>query len=55
MQFDHTEPLNNAYAPRIGAVVSHGLAAVLEELKNVELVCANCHGARTWRRTHPED
>ena len=47
MQFDHLKPKKNRNrtvsfinTPRV----------VLMEIKNCELVCANCHAVRTWTR-----
>lgn len=45
MQFDHVRGI------KVRAVSSMtNLADMIEEAKKCELVCANCHGIRTWTR-----
>lgn len=49
MDFDHVsgEKVNN-----IGTMVAHGWSKekILKEMAKCELVCANCHRIRTWKR-----
>lgn len=52
MQFDHVQgdKLGN-----IADMVNHGTRNKLfEELKKCELVCANCHADRTYKRNHAD-
>jgi hypothetical protein len=48
MQFDHLDGSTKAF----NLSQSHGKprAAVLEEIAKCEIVCANCHAARTYER-----
>lgn len=49
MQYDHLpehERLGVVYA--VG--VKYGLTAMKREIAKCEVVCANCHCARTWKR-----
>lgn len=51
MDFDHLNPESKINS--IGKIGSKGLytaKAVIEEIKKCELVCANCHRIRTFRR-----
>jgi hypothetical protein len=54
MDFDHVE---GEKVEGIAQMWSHSRERVLEEIAKCELVCANCHKERTWRRIHgaPED
>ena len=52
MDFDH---IDGEKAFNIGmAVCRRGSAALLAEAAKCEIVCSNCHRARTWhRQSHP--
>jgi len=47
MQFDH---IDGKVANVAKLSVSTTLPRVMEEIAKCELVCANCHAARTWTR-----
>ncbi|ACH62143.1 hypothetical protein MYRNA_144 [Mycobacterium phage Myrna] len=54
MDWDHIgddKEFDVGKAVRIG----YGKKRILAEIAKCELVCANCHRLRTWRRLHPED
>lgn len=48
MDFDHVGPKNLAIAGMVSG--AYRLPLIIEELKNCELVCANCHRIRTASR-----
>ena len=48
MDFDHVGPKNRAIAGMVFG--AYRLPLIIEELKNCELVCANCHRIRTASR-----
>lgn len=54
MHFDHLgndekiDTINNL-------LVTVSMEKVLDEIKKCELVCANCHATRTWKRLHDID
>ena len=51
MQFDHLkDKLFN-----IGENMLVSLKRLKDEVDKCEVVCANCHAARSWHRLHPED
>ena len=47
MQFDHVKPKKNRNS---SISFINTPKVVLLEIKNCELVCANCHAIRTWTR-----
>ncbi len=49
MQFDHLVG-QHKIGSISGLIKSKGRRYVLEELPKCQLVCANCHAMRTWRR-----
>lgn len=49
MQFDH---INNDKHADVGTMVNHSWSAIQREIEKCELVCANCHAARTWTRNN---
>lgn len=50
MHFDHLPPFPKRY--NVGAMIHHrGMSALLDEIAKCEVVCANCHAERTWRRS----
>lgn len=51
MQFDHVRGTKSRDVSRL---LASGLTAVLREIELCEVVCANCHAERTYRRNHPE-
>ena len=50
MQFDHvgTDKVDSVSK----LVANRQYAKAVEEMKKCEVVCANCHAVRTWRRKH---
>lgn len=49
MQFDHLEEFEKV--GNIGKLIVHrGVNVVMEEIEKCEVVCANCHADRTWKR-----
>jgi hypothetical protein len=50
MQFDH---VNGQKSDKINNLVRRAsLARVIEELELCDIVCANCHAIRTYKRQH---
>lgn len=48
MQFDHVRGIKNF---NIGTMwYKKGLQKILEEIEKCDIVCANCHAERTFRR-----
>lgn len=54
MDFDHLP--EHVKFKRLSELISRNasLRAVQEEIAKCELVCANCHRIRSWRRQFPE-
>jgi hypothetical protein len=50
MQFDHVK--NNKTSNVNILLSTKSLQSVLDEIDKCELVCANCHAIRTWKRQH---
>jgi len=51
MDFDHRDPSQKRHS--VMAMVSRtGTAAILTEVAKCDVVCANCHRMRTYRRRH---
>ena len=48
MQFDHRDPATKAF--NIGSAESKTLEALQHEADKCDVVCANCHAARTYYR-----
>ena len=48
MQFDHLD--SDSKVRKISQLVTHSWKKVLEEIEKCELVCANCHADRTYKR-----
>lgn len=48
MEFDHTEPETKNF--EIGRAGQRTLKQITQELEQCEIVCANCHKLRTFRR-----
>lgn len=48
MDFDHKDPLTKAF--HIGNALSKRLSTIIAEIEKCEVVCANCHRIRTYRR-----
>lgn len=54
MDFDHRPDEQKTL--NLGAARSHGTKKLLAEIEKCDLLCANCHRVRTWRRSHdPEE
>ena len=53
MQFDHLDP--KLKVREVSRMVSSGVSeeTLLVEILKCEIVCANCHAARTYHRKHP--
>jgi hypothetical protein len=49
MQFDHVRGIKFKQLSHL-AREGRTLRVIQDELKKTELVCANCHAVRTWRR-----
>jgi len=49
MQFDHVRG-EKKFALGGGTICSHGYKAIEEEAAKCDVVCANCHAMRTWKR-----
>lgn len=51
MHFDHldsSEKINGVSA----ILRTGGIGGAIKEIEKCELVCANCHATRTWKRQH---
>lgn len=48
MDFDHRP--GEIKIAGVAALVSHGSARALDEIKKCDIVCANCHRLRTFNR-----
>ena len=49
MQFDHLDPTKKRGIVS-DIIHNHSLVKALEEMAECDLVCANCHAHRTWKR-----
>lgn len=47
MEFDHVKGDKRRHVSRMATL---GLKAILTEIDKCEVVCSNCHKARTWKR-----
>jgi len=47
MQFDHKRGIKDR---NISVMLHCGLATIQKEMKKCDLVCANCHMYRSWKR-----
>lgn len=47
MQYDH---IGSDKVSGVSALLNTGWKKLLDEIAKCELVCANCHAARTWQR-----
>jgi hypothetical protein len=54
MQFDHVG-VDQKVANVNVLLSSSSLQSALDEIEKCELVCANCHATRTWKRQHNLD
>jgi hypothetical protein len=51
MHFDHLEPSEKV--SKVSTIIhSSSLDKIIKEIEKCELVCANCHSIRTWKRQH---
>ena len=51
MHFDHLD--SKTKIDKISSLVNTGkIKNILEEIEKCELLCANCHSIRTWKRQH---
>ena len=57
MQFDHRDPTTKEFnvASAVHHAFEHPIETILREIEKCDLVCANCHADRTYRRNHPEE
>jgi len=51
MDFDHRPGTNKSFALSRGLYEKRPLSVLLEEIAKCDLVCANCHRARTYQRS----
>lgn len=49
MEFDHVVGVKKFM---LGAVKTESIESILDEIEKCQLVCANCHKSRTFRRIH---
>ena len=49
MEFDHVRGEKREHLARMATL---GISAILKEIDKCDVVCSNCHKARTWRRNH---
>ena len=49
MEFDHVRGEKREHLARMATL---GISAILKEIAKCDVVCANCHKERTWRRIH---
>ena len=52
MDFDHPEGTRKSFRLTSGGAMLRPTASLLEEASKCDVVCANCHRVRTWKR-HP--
>jgi hypothetical protein len=51
MHFDHINSSNKVN--KVSSIIhTSSLKNILKEIKKCDLVCANCHSVRTWKRQH---
>ena len=51
MHFDHMK--SSEKIDKVSAIIhTSSLDTILKEIEKCELVCANCHSVRTWKRQH---
>jgi hypothetical protein len=54
MHFDHIDP--STKIDKITSIISSkSMQTALDEIEKCDLVCANCHSIRTWKRQHGID
>jgi hypothetical protein len=54
MDFDHRPGTEKLFQFGGSDLVRHSLETTLAEIAKCDLVCANCHRVRTWRRHRGE-
>jgi hypothetical protein len=52
MQFDHRDPATKTY--EVTRIISRARSVILAEVAKCDIVCANCHRQRTYRRRTAE-
>lgn len=50
MDFDHRDPAEKAFRLTAGAAMLKSRAVLHDEVRKCDVVCANCHRVRTWKR-----
>jgi hypothetical protein len=50
MDFDHREPHKKNFRITAGGAMLRNRLSLLGEIDQCDVVCANCHRIRTWRR-----
>lgn len=50
LHFDHRDPANKKFT--IGANTTRPLDEIVAEMEKCDVLCANCHGERTYRERH---
>lgn len=53
MQFDHVRGVKKFNLSRAGTDTT-SMETIQEEMNKCEIVCANCHARRTWKRNRDE-
>jgi hypothetical protein len=54
MQFDHRDS-DLKHGSVNNMLTNSSFGKVIKEIEKCDLVCANCHAARTWKRQHSID
>ena len=55
MDFDHRDPAQKSFSIAAGKVLLKSRELLLAEIAKCDIVCANCHAARTYRYFHSEE
>jgi hypothetical protein len=50
MDFDHRDPTRKSFRLTSGGAMLTSIARLEDEIAKCDVVCANCHRVRTWRR-----
>lgn len=55
MDFDHREPEKKHFSVSSARRMGKSLKLMLEEIDKCDVVCANCHRVRTYKKYYPEE